>query len=614
MNIADIIIYNGTDSSFKERTFIIYPDEKEEKHFVSYEEYYHKSLIYGNMLRRIKNEQGISDSERFHVGVFMQNIPEFLFIFGGCAFTNSTLVGINNAQVGEKLASDINNLDVKVLFVDDADQPHTGGTFLDSVMKTRDIFGFTRLTDNDIIISKHRSTNTYQIADVNEKLQEYSSSLGGFQPSQLDTSNAGMIIFTSGTTGAPKGIEVRWEKLYTIGVNVTKVLNYTKDDIGYVCMPVNHGNSIYFNVMPSMINGAKIFLRRRFSVKNFVKDLEESGATIWNCVGDPVQYVINYIYSNIGQNADFTHLPLRTVVSTGTNFTNRTIFTKMFGLDIFKEVYGSVEAGSFTDVDANSPAYSVGKLLNDVRIFKEGTTKECALAELDKDGRIINLDESAGEIVVSQRSLSGAAFTGYYRLPDETTKKICAVNGEDFYRMGDLGAIVEKQGTKYLVFLGRLGDWIRYKSENWASSDGENVVMKYKGVLNAGFIGVPQSTGKEDDPMVILEVKHQKRFDVDAFYAYCKEKLPHYMLPRFIRLVEKMPMTDTMKLKKATLKHEFYYRNPNLDSAGIDIIYEIRNGEAHIFTTANYNKEITKYSDPTNRDTLRAYTGRLDLF
>ena len=89
-----------------------------------------------------------------------------------------------------------------------------------------------------------------------------------------------------------------------------------------------------------------------------------------------------------------------------------------------------------------------------------------------------------------------------------------------------------------------------------------------------------------------------------------EEKLPHYMLPRFIRLVEKMPMTDTMKIKKATLKHECFYRDPDLDSAEKDSIYEIRDGKPHIFTTEDYSKEIAKYSDPTNMDRLKTCTQR----
>ncbi len=615
MNLADIIIRNGTDPSIKDRTFILYRDEQEEIHSISYGEYHRISLAYANALQSLRYAQGVKATERFHVGVFMQNIPEFFFLLGGCSFTNSTLVGLNNAQVGEKLAFDINNIDMNVLFVDHAHQPGTDGTFLDTVMKAKESHGFSTLGNEFIFVTAKQDRLEHGvIADIPGILDQYAPSLPTFEPMPLEVFRAGMIIFTSGTTGAPKGIEVTWQKLFDVGVTGTRILNYTQDDVGYVCMPVNHSNSLYLNIMPAMLNGAKILLRRRFSVRNFVKDIQESGATIWNCVGDPVHYVINHISSTIGGQADFSSLPIRTVISTGTNAPNRAVFTRMFGLDIFTEVYGSTEAGAITAVDGGTPEYSVGKLLKDIRIIRENTLEECGPAQIDEQRRILNLDESAGEIAVSQASLGASAFSGYYNLPEESAKKICTLDGDDFYRMGDLGAIVQKGKEKYLIFLGRTGDWIRFKGENWTPVDGEKVVSRYPGIINAGIIGVPQAVGREDDPMYILEVADPATFPVDDLYAFCKKNLPHYMLPRFIRFVRIMPMTETMKLKKSVLKNEFYYRSPESDRIDDDIIYEITDGTARRFFSRDYRAEIARYKDPTNRDTMKAYTKRSDLF
>jgi len=379
-------------------------------------------------------------------------------------------------------------------------------------------------------------------------------------------------------------------------------------------MPVNHSNSLYLNIMPAMLCGASFLIRRRFSVRNFVQDIQAVHATVWNCVGDPVQYVINHINKEIGPQADFSGLPLRTVISTGTNAPNRAIFTRMFGLDIFTEVYGSTEAGAITAVDAGTPDYSVGRLLKDIRILNEASGRECALARADGTGRVLNLEEAAGEIVVSQLSLGASAFTGYYRLPGESAKKIVTLDGEDFYRMGDLGAIVEKNGVRYLVFLGRTGDWIRFKGENWAPVDAEKAVGRYEGITNAGIIGVPQPVGREDDPMYIIETPRPDSFDVAAFYAYCKETLPHYMHPRFIRVVKSVPMTETMKLKKSILKREFYFRSPETDGSSDDIVFLIENGHPGRFSSADYRAWMAGFAEATNRDTLHAYTKRTDLF
>lgn len=615
MNFSDVIIRNGTSEAIRNRTFIMYRDDREKINEVSYEQFYRKSLEYGNMINQLRIAHGVKESDRFHVGIFMQNIPEFFYILGGCAFTCSTLVGVNNAQVGEKLAFDINNIDMDILFVDCVEQPGTGGTFVDTVMRARDAYGFNSLSDDRIyIIASDKDISAGDFINTSEVLPQYYPALRGFEPKPLDESDTGVIIFTSGTTGAPKGIEVTWKKLYDVGVNGTNILNYTKDDVGYVCMPVNHSNSLYLNIMPAMLNGAKILLRRRFSVSNFVKDIEESGTTVWNCVGDPVQYIINYVTNTFGEGADFANQKIRTVISTGTNAPNRATFTRMFGLDIFTEVYGSTEAGAITAVNTDTPEYSVGTLLKDIRIINENTLEECTLVEIDESGKITNLDKSAGEIVVSQPSLGASAFTGYYRLEEESSKKLCFIDGEEFYRMGDLGAITELNGQKYLIFLGRTGDWIRFKGENWSPVDGEKVIGKFEGITNAGIIGVPQPVGREDDPMFIIEVENPEGFDIDTFYLFCKSKLPHYMMPRFIRLVDSMPMTETMKLKKSVLKNEFYYRSKELDELANDIIYEISDGKARPFTASDYEKEIARFTDPTNQDTLKAFTKRSGIF
>ncbi|MDT8272732.1 MAG: hypothetical protein RRA35_06035, partial [Desulfomonilia bacterium] len=238
----------------------------------------------------------------------------------------------------------------------------------------------------------------------------------------------------------------------------------------------------------------------------------------------------------------------------------------------------------------------------------------CCSAQLDSSCRILNLDACAGEIVVSQSSLGASSFTGYYNLPEQSRAKLLSLDGEDFYRMGDLGAIVERDGVQYLVFLGRTGDWIRFKGENWAPVDAEKVIARFPGITNAGIIGVPQPIGREDDPMYIIEVSLPSEFDIHGFFCFCKENLPHYMMPRFIRVVKSLPMTDTMKLKKSVLKAEFYSRDPAADGCVDDIVYLVENQVPRHFTSTDYLIEIARFSDATNRDTLKAFTKRTDLF
>ena len=103
----------------------------------------------------------------------------------------------------------------------------------------------------------------------------------------------------------PKGIEVTWKKLIDVAVGFTSLLKYSEGDVGYICMPLNHSNSLYINFMTALLNGARVLLRRRFSASNFIKDLSEAGVTVWNSVGDPVTYIL----ATVGPEADYSDLP-----------------------------------------------------------------------------------------------------------------------------------------------------------------------------------------------------------------------------------------------------------------------------------------------------------------
>jgi hypothetical protein len=142
----------------------------------------------------------------------------------------------------------------------------------------------------------------------------------------------------------------------------------------------------------------------------------------------------------------------------------------------------------------------------------------------------------------------------------------------------------------------------------------ENIIIKYKGITLAAVIGVPQATGREDDPMYIVETPNPSKFNVQAFYDYCVKELPHYTLPRFIRVVKALPQTDTIKIQKKPLKRAFFMRTLELDNDPEDILFEVVKGKVKTFTTEDYRKELTKYKDPIAQDRLTIFTENTKLF
>jgi long-subunit acyl-CoA synthetase (AMP-forming) len=226
MNVAQVIAFYGTDPNTRERTFLMYRDENEELRKVNYAAFYDASLRYAQMIRQIRAEQGKLDQSRFHVAYFMQNTPEAVYLLGGCAFSNATWVGINNAQVGEKLFTDLSSMDIDVVFADEVEQPGSGRTFLESLLEVHQRYGLDNLYPRYVIARKRQAGNhPAGIATIDQKLAELTGNISATIP--VDEDSTGVIIFTSGTTGAPKGIEVMWKKLMDVGVGISSLLNYT---------------------------------------------------------------------------------------------------------------------------------------------------------------------------------------------------------------------------------------------------------------------------------------------------------------------------------------------------------------------------------------------------
>jgi len=228
MNIAQVIEYYGNHPVSRDRTFFMYYDEEGRFQEVSFGRFLEMSMDYARMIDSLRRRRGRGGDGRFHVGFYMQNTPEVLYAFGGCAFTNATLVGINNAQVGQRLAADIRNMDVDMLLVDEVQQPKSERTFLESVMEAHRDHDLSCLYPEYVIARKRQQRNhPARVATIGEMLEEAAGE--NFSPTPLEPERAGVIIFTSGTTGMPKGIEVPWKKLFDVGVMSTTILNYGED-------------------------------------------------------------------------------------------------------------------------------------------------------------------------------------------------------------------------------------------------------------------------------------------------------------------------------------------------------------------------------------------------
>ncbi len=223
---------------------------------------------------------------------------------------------------------------------------------------------------------------------------------------------------------------------------------------------------------------------------------------------------------------------------------DRSRFRKRFGCYLI-EGYGQSEGGASMNPVLGMPKGAIGKPVDgvDLAVISPETGEECARAEFDADGRLLNAGEATGEIV--NRSGRGK-FEGYYHREDAEQERLRG----GWYWTGDLG-YVDKEGFFY--FAGRSGDWLRVDSENFAAGPVEAILSRNPDLAVVAVYPVPDTaSGAGDQLMVAVETTPGRPFDADAFGAWllAQPDLGPKWIPRYVRISESLPQTATGKVTK----------------------------------------------------------------
>ncbi len=455
----------------------------------------------------------------FHVGALLENTPEFLFLLAGAALCGAVVVGINPTRRGAQLAEDIRRTDCQLVVTDG-----TLGHLLEGL---------------DLGLEKDRALDadsaTYRA--LLDAAPAWDASSVSPAPGDLY-----LLLFTSGSTGGPKAVRMTQGR----AARASAGMGFTSEDVLYSAMPLFHGNALSSSVLPAFAGGATLALRRRFSASSFLDDVRTAGATFFNTVGR----AISYINATPPTDHDRDHR-LRFVLGPETSATDKEAFTRRFGVPLF-EGYGSSENAIVIRPvpDAAPGALGRARDRDDVAVVDPDTGEECARAVIGADGRLLNPEAAIGEIV-GRRALEN--FEGYYNNPEAEAAR--SRNG--WYWSGDLG-YRDQEGVFY--FAGRTDDWLRVDSENFAAAPVERILGRFEGVAGVAVYAVPDSrTG--DQVMAALELEPGASFDPVAFAAFlaAQPDLGTKWAPRYVRVVESLPVTATNKTDKKPLRAEQWH-------------------------------------------------------
>jgi fatty-acyl-CoA synthase len=348
-----------------------------------------------------------------------------------------------------------------------------------------------------------------------------------------------VLLFTSGSTGAPKAVQCSQRRLAMIGTRASQLYEIVREDVCYCAMPFFHGNAIMAVWAPTLAVGATFATRRKFSASGFLPDVRRFGATFFNYVGKSLAYVLA-----TPEQPDDADNPLRRGFGTEASERDIAEFQRRFGCRIV-EGYGSSEGGATINRVPDMPNGALGIPPNDTTfVLDPATGEECPRARFDAAGRLLNPD-AIGEIV----NKGGAAgFEGYYNNPEAEADRL----RHGWYWTGDLG-YRDEQGCFW--FAGRSSDWLRVDSENFAAAPVERILLRHPDVVMAAVYAVPDPRGG-DQVMATLELRHEATFDPAGLTDHLSHQsdLGTKWAPRFVRVTTAMPLTGTNKVVKKPLQ------------------------------------------------------------
>ena len=475
-----------------------------------------------------------------HIGLLLENVPDFTMWLGAAALAGATIVGINPTRRGSELARDITFTECQLIITETSQADLLDG--LDLGRAAARVLVVDTASYGELVAAHRPATAEGYIAASYEPESQY------------------LLLFTSGTSGAPKAVITSHGRLQNVSTSMIGLTSLTSDDVTYISMPLFHSNALFTAWAPSVVSGATIALRRTFSASGFLPDIRRFGATYFNYVGKPLAYVLA-----TPERTDDADNPLVRGYGNEAAEADLHRFAQRFRCTL-NDGYGQTETGASIIRVAGMPAGALGLGAPTIRVLGADTGEECPRARFDDNGRLLNADDAIGEIVNSTRG----TFEGYWNNPEADSERL----RDGAYWTGDL-AYRDEAG--YFYFAGRSAEWIRVDGENFSGAPIERILGRFPGVVLAAAYGVPDAE-IGDRVMAALQLGEGVCFDPVGFATFlsAQSDLGSKWSPTYVRIVTTLPMTQTNKiLKRDLVKQQWRTSEPVWWRSGKDVAYQL---------------------------------------
>jgi len=504
-NWAQLLEERAVKLKDKPFLYLVYQDRS-----ISYAEMDKNANRLANYLLKIGAKPGDG------IATLMNNSSQFLDIFFGIQKIGMYVNTVNTSLRGDQLAYTIDNSDTKYLAVD-YDLLDVYETVKYRLPKVERVF----LNTLEAPIGFTIPTGMTDLKDA------YAARISTDKPViDFDENSILMLMYTSGTTGLPKGVVMRYNKNIIDRVKMIAALTLTPDSVYYTALQLFHGNALFVTVTSSMIMGCTVALSKRFSASKFWEEITKSKTTFFNTIGAIIPILMKQPESPYEKSHKVDK-----ILSAGCPAVQWKPFEERFGVKIW-EAYAAIDGSGFIVNFGDGPKGSIGKPLNSVIKLVNANGDEV-------------LTGDTGELLfkVDPNKRSNVE---YYKNPDASGEK---TKGEWEYT----GDLMYQDSQGYIYFVGRSTDSMRRRGENVSAHDVEQAILKHPSVLEAAVYAVP-SEMTEDEIMASVKLVEGESLSGVELFSFLHDKLAKFAIPRFIRFVDDFPRTETFRIKKGELK------------------------------------------------------------
>jgi len=394
----------------------------------------------------------------------------------------------------------------------------------------------------DAIADLDVSTLEHLVVGNGQRGQDYEQLVGGAEKTYdvhpRKNPELAELVYTSGTTGRPKGVKHTHGNLDANAQGLIRYMNWSSAEVGLTVCPCFHVSGLNITVTPFVVAGATNHMLPQWDPATALETIEARDVTYSFFI--PTM-VIDLLQSGLAEDYDTTSLEVVGVGGSPMPKERIDAVEETFDCTLL-EGYGMTETTPLAAI--NRP---------DQEITKPGSIGPPAREVVDVRIEDPESGETVGTNEKGEFLWHGDTITpGYYRMPEKNEEALVERDGRTWLRSGDIGRMDE---DGHLFVEDRRDDMIITGGENVYPREVEEVIYELDGVAEAAVIGTPHD--RLGETVTAIVVRSADSVTAEDVESVCRERLTDYKIPRRIEFAEELPKTSTRKIDKVSLRDEF---------------------------------------------------------